>query len=75
MRTFIDEKIYIASSKPGPKYYLPPLRTEGLFGKISNANPKSDLEEQIFRAKALPGPGAHKVKRLRDGSNVGLWET
>lgn len=57
----VDWAIYRASSIPGPKYDLPPMRTQGLFGKIGDGNPKSNLEWIIYRASQLPGPGAYKI--------------
>lgn len=56
-----DWLIYRASSIPGPKYDLPPMRVQGLFGKISEGRPKSDLEWTIYRAKQLPAPDTYKL--------------
>jgi len=61
MKSDVDWAIYRASSIPGPKYDLPPMRVNGLFGKIGDGNPKSNLEWTIYRAAQLPGPGAYKI--------------
>ena len=38
--------------------------------KISDANPKSDVDWAIHRAKNLPGPGAYEVKARPATSGV-----
>lgn len=62
VKTDTDWLIYRASSIPGPKYDLPPMRVNGLFGKIGDGNPKSNLEWIIYQSSQLPGPFEYRLQ-------------
>jgi hypothetical protein len=61
-KNFIDLECYRANTIPGPKYKLPERDVTGLFGRMSEARPKTAVEWLVYDAKSKPGPGEYKVK-------------
>ena len=51
---------------PGPADYQHTLeyKPSNNIGKISSANPKSDVEWKVYHAQQVPGPGAYKATRF-----------
>lgn len=54
---YVDDELRWRSEVPGPGKYNPQkAEAGGLFGKIGDQNPKSEIEQVILRAETLPGP-------------------
>ena len=60
-KNYIELEEYRAAQVPGPKYKIPQTPTSGLFGKISEANPKSQVDWLVYAARRKPGPGQYPV--------------
>lgn len=61
-KNFIELEQYRAKSIPGPKYETPIAPVNGLFGKISEARPKSAVDWLVYHAKQKPSPGDYAVR-------------
>ena len=61
-KTFIELECYRAKSIPGPKYVTPIAPVAGLFGRISEARPKSAVDWLVYDAKQKPSPCDYVVK-------------
>ena len=59
-----------SAESPGPNQYTIRLPSRGGTAKISDANPKSQLDWTILRSKSTPGPNQYAPKLVRPNTGV-----
>lgn len=80
--SFLDTVTAHQGEYPGPgQYYLDDMASRLSGGKFSTANPKSEVDEKIYKAEREPGPGSYETVLtnrglpMRSGGESGKMST